>query len=51
MFLKDPVKESNKVLRGAQREIERDRNQLEREKKKLASGVLNKIIIRLLFNE
>lgn len=34
-FFQDPVKETNKVLRGAQRDIDRDRNQLDREKKKL----------------
>jgi len=33
--IKDEVKAQNRVLRGAERDIERDRSQLEREEKKL----------------
>lgn len=33
--VKEEIKEQNKVLRGAQREIDRDRNTLEREKQRL----------------
>jgi hypothetical protein len=33
--IREEVKEQNKVLRGAQRGVERDRLQLEREKKRL----------------
>ena len=31
----EELREQNKVLRSAQRDIDRDRNQLEREKKRL----------------
>jgi FtsZ-binding cell division protein ZapB len=34
-LFKEELREQNKVLRGAQRDIDRDRNQLEREKKRL----------------
>ena len=36
-LITEEIKEQNKVLRGAQRDIERDRNQLDREKKRLVS--------------
>ena len=33
----EELRDQNKVLRGAQRDIDRDRNQLEREKKRLVN--------------